>query len=306
MKILIITGGNSSERPVSLRSAKEVAKALLKSAYEVELYDLSDGYEPLDNLSRKFDVLFPVLHGEEGEGGKLHEFLTKLNKPIVGSKNYKGFQEAWYKIPFKQFCDKHDVLTPPWKLVKRPEDVISFGFPCVVKTSSGGSSREVFILKSKQDLDENQQTIFQYKDLFVEKYITGTEVTVGIFNDKALPVIEIIPPNEGWFDYKNKYSGETQEMLNAPSLTEKLRLKIQEIALKLHRDFDLGSYSRIDFMVDKSGNPYVMDINTIPGLTSTSLLPKETGMPFEQFIDKLVKLSLDNNPPKTAIINYCL
>ncbi len=296
MKILVITGGDSSEREISLLSANEVKNALLKDKYEVELYDLRQGYEPLKKIGKEFDVLFPVLHGEEGEGGMLHEFLAKLNKPVVGSKNYQGFRNAWYKIPLKKFCDANNILTPPWQLIEKPEDIIGFGFPCVAKTSSGGSSREVFILKSKADLDKNSQEIFQYQDLFVEKYIPGTEVTVGIFNDKALPVIEIIPPNGGWFDYKNKYSGETQEILNAPSLSEDVRRKIQEIALRLHRHFELGSYSRIDFMVDENGNPYVMDINTIPGLTSTSLLPKETGMPFGQFVNLLVKLSLDNNP----------
>ena len=293
MKILVITGGNSSERPVSLRSAEEVLKALLVNNYQAELYDIKDGYEPLEDLSKNFDVLFPVLHGEEGEGGILHKFLLTLNKPIVGSNNYQGLHDAWYKIPFKKYCDENGILTPKWKLAEKPEDIISLGFPCVAKTSNGGSSREVFILKSESDLRTNQKEIFQYKDLFAEKYIAGVETTVGIFNDKALPVIEIVPPNGGWFDYENKYSGETKELLNAPSLTEETKKEIQEVALKIHRHFNLGSYSRIDFMVDKNGRPYVMDVNTIPGLTSTSLLPKETGMPFTQFVDLLVKLSLD-------------
>jgi D-alanine-D-alanine ligase len=293
MNILIITGGDSSERTVSLNSAREVKKALLENNYKVNVYDLRKGYEPLKYLSKNFDVIFPVLHGEEGEGGKLHKFLSKLNKPVVGTTNYKGLEEAWYKIPFKIFCDKNNILTPPWKLVKTNINITALGFPSVVKTSSGGSSREVFILKSEKELNKNSKEIFRYKDLFIEKYIEGTEVTVGIFNNKALPVIEIIPPNGGWFDYKNKYSGETKEILNAPSLTLKNRLNIQKIALNIHRHFDLGSYSRIDFMVDKAGNPYVMDVNTIPGLTSNSLLPKETGIPFKKFIDLLIKLSLD-------------
>jgi D-alanine-D-alanine ligase len=296
MKILVITGGDSSERAVSLRSAEEVLKALLVNNYAAELYDLRDGYEPLGLLSKQFDVLFPVLHGEEGEGGTLHKFLLTLDKPIVGGNNYQGLHDAWYKIPFKKYCDENNILTPQWKSIEKPEDIREFGYPCVAKTSNGGSSREVFILKSESDLQANQKDIFQYKDLFVERYIEGVETTVGIFNDKALPVIEIVPPDGGWFDYKNKYSGETKEILNAPSLTEETRKEIQEFGLKIHRHFDLGSYSRIDFMVDKSGSPYVMDVNTIPGLTSTSLLPKETGMPFPQFIDLLVKLSLDKNP----------
>ena len=299
MKILIITGGNSSERKVSLTSAKEVEKALLKNKYEVELYDLRRGYEPLKNISKNFDVLFPVLHGEEGEGGKLHAFLSKLNKPIVGSKNYKGFKKAWYKISFKKYCDKNNIPTSPWKAINNSKDVLKFGFPCVTKTSNGGSSREVVILKSETDLKKNQKNIFKYKDLFVEKYIEGTETTVGIFNNIALPVLEIVAPKGEWFDYENKYSGATKEILNAPSLKEKTKTEIQKIALKIHQHFNLGSYSRIDFMVDDKDNPYVLEVNTIPGLTSKSLLPKEVkaiGITFDRFIDLLVKLSLDKKP----------
>jgi D-alanine-D-alanine ligase len=299
VKILIITGGNSSERKISLISAHQVQKALLENNYDTKLYDLHNGYEPLRNLSKDFDVLFPVLHGEEGEGGKLHQFLSQLNKPIVGSKNYRGFRNSWYKIPFKKYCDKNNIPTSLWKIIEKPKDVTKFGFPCVVKTSNGGSSREVFILKSEKELTKNQKKIFKYHNLFVEKYIAGTEATVGIFNNQALPILEIVAPKGKWFNYENKYSGATKEILNAPSLNEKTKKQIQVTALKIHQHFNLGSYSRIDFMVDKKGAPYVLEVNTIPGLTSESLLPKEVqaiGITFTQFIDTLVKLSLDKKP----------
>ena len=288
MYILIVTGGNSSERKISLLSSRKVKEALVKNGYKVKLYDLKNGYNPITKLSKEFDVIFPVLHGEEGEGGKLHQFLATLKKPVVGSKNYKGFRNAWYKIPFKKYCDLNKIQTPKWKIVKSKSDVISFGFPCVLKTSSGGSSREVFILKSKKDLNLHKNILKKYKDLLVEEYIQGIEVTVGILNNKALPILEIIPPKNECFNYKNKYSGETQEILNAPSLNSKTNRKIQEIALKIHRHFDIGSYSRIDFMV-RDDKIYVLELNTIPGLTENSLLPKETGMPFYKFIDILVR-----------------
>jgi D-alanine-D-alanine ligase len=288
MKILLITGGDSSEREVSLLSASEVKRALLKNNYKVTVYDLRDGYEPIKSLSKTFDVLFPVLHGEEGEGGKLHKFLSKLDKLIVGSRNYQGFEKAWHKIPFKTYCDKNKILTPPWRIVKKPGDIIKFGFPCVVKTSSGGSSREVFILIDKLKLHKYEKKIFKYNDLFVEGYIQGKEITVGILNDKALPVIEIIPPKDSWFDYKNKYSGATQEIIDSPSLSVESKKSVQNIALRIHKFFNLGSYSRIDFMFDKNDVPYVLEVNTIPGLTSQSLLPKETGIPFEKFVQVLV------------------
>ena len=105
MKVLLITGGNSSERVVSLISARNVKKALEENGHAVKLYDLVNGYKSIIKLSKNFDVLFPVLHGEEGEGGKLHKFLSKLKKPIVGTRNFKGLQKAWYKIPFKRYCD---------------------------------------------------------------------------------------------------------------------------------------------------------------------------------------------------------
>ncbi len=287
MKILIITGGNSSERKISFLSAKNVKKALEENNHKIKLYDLKNGYESIKKFSKNFEVLFPVLHGEEGEGGKLHQYLSKLNKLVVGTKNYKGMKKAWYKISFKKYCGKNNILTPKWRLIKKPEDIIKFGFPCVVKTSSGGSSREVYILTTKKDLKKQKMIIFSHKDLFVEEYIEGVEATVGILNNKALSVLEIIAPKGEWFNYKNKYSGVTKEILNAPSLDEKTRKKIQKIALKIHQHFDIGSYSRIDFFV-KNKQIYVLELNTIPGLTENSLLPKEAEMPFKDFVNTLV------------------
>lgn len=291
MKILILTGGNSSERKISFMSAKNVARALKENGHKVKIYDLRKGYGPIINLAKDYDVLFPILHGEEGEGGILHKFLFKTGKPIVGTNNYKGIKKAWYKISFKRFCDKNKILTPAWKIFKKFDEVIKFGFPCVVKTSSGGSSREVFILKSNKDLVRYKNKIFKYKDLFAEKYIEGTEVTVAVLQNNTLPILEIVPPESGWFDYKNKYSGETEEIPNAPSLSIETKIKIQKIALNVHKHFNLGSYSRSDFIVDKAGKPYILEINVIPGLTKGSLVPKEAeaaGLTFNQFLERLI------------------
>lgn len=291
MRVLIITGGNSSERTVSLNSAKNVEQALIKNGHQVLLYDLKKGYEPIIKLSKDFDVLFPVLHGEEGEGGKLHKFLAGLNKPIVGTRNYKGLEKAWYKIPFKKFCDENNIKTSPWKIVKNKQDILNFGFPCVLKISNGGSSREVVILKSKADLNINsaRKILNSGSEFYVEKLIKGPEITVGILNDKPLPVLEIIPAGE-WFDYESKYSSETKEIPFAPSVPKKLQKEAQEIALKIHQHFDLGTYSRTDFMTINN-NVYVLEINTIPGLTAESLMPKQAkaaGISFGEFLEILL------------------
>lgn len=294
MKILIITGGISSERKISFLSAREVKKALEANKFQVKLYDLKNGYQKLEKEASKVDVAFPVIHGEEGEGGKLHKFLSKLGIPFVGG-DPEGMREGWHKIPFKKFCKKIGVNTAHWKIIKSSQDIIKFGFPCVLKSSSGGSSREVVILQTPQDLKSHAcQSLLSLKDnLFVEKLIRGTEVTVGILGDQALPVIEIIPPEGGWFDYKNKYSGVTKEIPNAPSLSAKLQREIQKIALKIHQALNLGDLSRIDFIVSKDV-PYILEVNTIPGMTANSLLPKAAraaGISFPELVKKLVEMA---------------
>lgn len=291
MKVLIITGGSSSERKISLISANEVKKALKQEGLEVKLFDLKKGYSALKKLFSKFDVFFPVLHGEEGEGGELQKFLAEKNKAYIGG-DWKGFKQGWYKIPFKKFCDKNKIITSYWKVARNTADVKKFGFPSVLKSSNGGSSREVVILKSKEDLESKacQNLLNSGYDLFAEKYLPGIEVTVAIFESRALPVIEIIPPEKGWFDYNNKYSGETKEIPHAPSLDEKTKKAVQKIALQVHQSLKLGPYSRIDFIVSDN-IPYILEVNTIPGLTPESLFPKAAkaiGISFSKLLDKMV------------------
>ena len=234
----------------------------------------------------------------------MQKFLAQQGKPYVGG-HYKGFRQGWHKIPFKKFCQKQKIPTAPWKVVQHPDHILQFGFPSVLKASSGGSSKEVVILKSEKDLKNKLcQSLFKSNiPLFIEKHLTGTEVTVGVLGDRALPVMEIIPPVGEWFDFQRKYSGETEEIPHAPSLTNSMRRKTQELALKIHQKLNLGPYSRIDFIVSDSVShsgsgilkPYVLEVNTIPGLTPQSLFPKAAltaGISFEQFIEKLIIMSM--------------
>lgn len=296
MKVLIITGGDSPERKVSLTSAKNVKAALEKKGHNIKLFDLRKGRSLLGSLVPEFDVLFPVLHGEDGEGGGLHKFLTKFEKPIVGTRNYEVLQKGWYKISFKEFCGENGILTSPWKRVGSKKDLLEFGLPNVLKSTNGGSSKEVVILKDKNDLNSYafRKLLGSGFKLFVERYLPGVEVTVGILLGKALPLIEIVPPKGSWFDYKNKYSGKTQEIPHAPSLTSKLKKEVGLIAENIHNTLGLGSYSRIDFIVS-DGKPYAIEVNTIPGLTSESLFPKAAkaqGIEFPDLMDRLVLSSI--------------
>ncbi|OGE20999.1 hypothetical protein A2778_05045 [Candidatus Daviesbacteria bacterium RIFCSPHIGHO2_01_FULL_40_24] len=293
-KVLVITGGISSERKISLISAKEVKKALEEEGFEVKLFDLKKGYSALSRMLPLYDVFFPMLHGEEGEGGSLQEFLAKNGKTYVGG-DPKGFKQGWFKIPFKKYCDKNKILSSRWKIVKNENDIMEFGFPVVLKASHGGSSKEVIILKTRRDLKrKNFRDLINSKaEIFIEKYLPGIEVTVPILDNNALPVIEIVPPEGKWFDYKNKYSGATKEIVGAPSLNENQKRKVQQIAENIHRKLNLGQYSRIDFILSE-GIPYVLEVNTIPGFTSESLFPraaKAIGLPFPKLVKKLVELA---------------
>lgn len=298
MKILIISGGNSSEREISLISADAVKKALEKKNHEVQIYDLAGGYAELKNVSQTFDCLFPVIHGREGEGGQLHKFLASLGVPYVGG-NWESYEKYWAKLPFKKYCNENNILTSDWREVKTRDDISTLGFPVVLKASNGGSSREVVVLKTAEDLDNPtvQELLDSIDELFIEKFVKGIEVTVAILDNKALPVIEIKPPEGRWFNYQTKYSGETKEIPDAPSLSKKEKESVQAVALKIHQDLELGPYSRIDFIVSE-GKPYVLEINTIPGLTSESLFPKAAaaaGYSFPEVIQEIIDLTVVND-----------
>lgn len=275
-------------------SAKQVRNALEQNNYSIKLFDLRKGLSALKEASVWADVIFPVLHGEEGEGGSLQKYLKKLKKPFVGGDG-ESFKKGWFKVSFKKFCESEKIPTAIWKRVKTTKDILKFGFPAVLKSDNGGSSREVVILQNENDLKRIEvKSLFNSGlKLFVERFTKGVEITVGVLGDRALPVIEIVPPKGGWFDYKNKYWGKTQEIPNAPSLAEDERKRAQQIALKIHKKLNLGHLSRSDFIVC-GGEVLALEVNVIPGMTEGSLFPKAAkaaGIEFTELIDKLIKMA---------------
>lgn len=297
MNILVISGGNTSERPVSLNSANAVLEALKTNGHPAELFDLKDGYEKLKEISKNFDLFFPVLHGKEGEDGTLYQFLKGTGKPYVGS-DPQGAKLSFDKILFKEYCDKHNIQSARWKIISNSDQIAEFGFPCVLKAAEGGSSKEVALLHSEQDLERpfTQEVLSLNDKFYVEELLSGVEITVGILKDQPLPVIEIIPPKDEWFDYQNKYSGKTQEIVGAPSVDSSIQKLAQEISLKIHQDLKLGPYSRTDFIV-VSNTPIILETNPPCGVgfTSQSLYPKMAqaiGLEFPQLIKRLIDLTL--------------
>lgn len=302
MKILIVTGGTSSERRISLMSAKQVKKGLIEAGHKVKMYDLKKG-PVTKTLVEDIDVIFPVMHGRQGEDGSLYKSFIKLGKPYVGC-TPKSSHTALDKIIFNRICDQQKIRKPEWKIVKNIDDIKKFGFPCVLKAATGGSSREVVILQSEKELKKALvKKIFSLKDRFlVERFIKGVEVTVGVMFNQALPLLEIVPPPSGWFNYTNKYNGQSKEIVGAPSLDNKTKKLLQQITLKINKLVNLYPYSRTDFMV-ADNTPYVLEVNPPcgVGLTAQSLLPKQAaavGHTFPKFLDKMVKLAYAKKVPQ--------
>lgn len=296
MKVLVVTGGLYGEREVSLLSAKNVEEALINRGHDAQLFDFKGDYDALPPILKEFDVVFPVIHGKEGEDGDLQEFLEKQVVKFVGSTS-AGCKRGWNKVRFKKFCDSESILTAPWVEIRGRE--IDFPFPYIIKPADIGSSIDVYIVRKKDDLRKISisSLLSNYEGVLAEEFIDGIEVTVGVLENAALPVLEIIPPEGKFFDYDSKYDGRTQEIPNAPSVPQHMQEKVKSIALQIHNGLGLRHYSRSDFIV-RDGDIYALEVNTIPGLTKESLLPKAAkaaGMSFDDFIEKLINLALASN-----------
>jgi len=296
--VIILAGGNSDEREVSLRSGVAVARALEAAGHQVETIDPT---EPLSTYVDQFkaaDVIFPALHGLGGEDGSLQLYLESQNIRYVGSDSHTS-RLCFFKDLSAEVMREHDILTPKTALVDytafQASDLATA--PYVLKPNDGGSSIDTFIVRDPTQTDPAIAKAFEkHGRLILQELIEGTEVTVPIVGDEALPVIEIIPPENQEFDYENKYNGATQEICPPVNVSEERQLEARDLALKMHEAFECRDLSRSDFIIQTDGTIYALEINTIPGLTNQSLLPKSAavaGMDMSALCDRLVQLALN-------------
>ena len=250
-------------------------------------------------LCKTVDLVFLALHGDIGENGKLQAVFDVFGIKYTGT-GYKGSLLAMDKHISKQLMVQNNILTPAWKLIDIEsdnllEEIQTIGLPCVIKPCSCGSSVGVTLIKNMDQLNSAIEYAMKYeKYILVEKMIAGREFSVGILDSHALPIIEIIP-NEGFYDYKNKYQqGLTKEVCPV-EIPDDTANNIKDIALLVHKILYLGDYSRIDFILDTDGNIYCLEANTLPGMTATSLLPQEAaayGISYNELCDRIAKLAL--------------
>ena len=276
MKILVLGGGTSQERDVSVRSAKAVATAARRAGFEVQEADPSEEPRVFDGLLGD-TIIFPILHGAYGEDGEVQKELENLQLPYLGSDS-KSSANCFDKWLTRQKLIEAGIPMPPAVLVSRDtyDKQLLSEKAHVLKVQRGGSSIGTIIqLEHKKIDDEQLDKLFGLDhNALLEEYIDGIEVTVPILDQRALPVIEIVPPVGELFDYDNKYNGRTQELSPPPHVPRELQQKVQWLAEQAHKTMGCRHLSRVDIIIDNEQNPQVLEINTMPGLTDESLYPK--------------------------------
>ena len=285
---------------MSLKSGEAVAKACIELSLDFEHFILKDEEfgTTLDSL-KKFDFVFIALHGTFGEDGTIQRILEENNIPFNGS-NSKASKLCFDKAAVKILAKENDILTPDFFKIKEIDNIIensnfSIFQDYVVKPNQQGSSLGIFRKKDLiNDFEKKLKSIFELDtQILIEEFIDGREVTVGIFNGKTLPIIEIKPKRE-FYDFRSKYSKGSSEYFCPAEIESNIEDKLIKNSLKIHQLTGCDVYSRVDFRIDRNGNPWFLEINTLPGLTETSLFPlasKKAGINFEKMILNLINLS---------------
>ena len=248
-------------------------------------------------ICKAADISFLALHGEDGENGKVQATFDMFGIKYTGS-GYLGSALAMSKELSKIMFRHNGIPTPAGIVLEKGADSYEdVGFPCVVKPCSGGSSVGTSIVNSRDEYDAALEFAFKYESrVLVEKYVKGRELTVGVMDGRAMPVIEIIPKS-GWYDYKNKYqAGLTEELCPAP-LSEEDTDRVQRLAERVAAALMIDVYCRADFLLDESdGQLYCLEANTLPGMTPTSLVPQmgaAQGMDFGEVCEKIIAVSME-------------
>jgi D-alanine-D-alanine ligase len=307
LRLALLAGGKSGEREVSLKGAAEVFRALSPEKYEVKQYDPATDLARLAADSGKLDAAFILLHGLFGEDGTMQGFLDLLGVPYQGS-GVLGSAIAMDKNLSKILYKNSGLTVPDWIMLQedavQPLDIDAIlkkiALPLVVKPVRQGSSLGMGIARTSEELTTAIQKALQYdNEVMLEQYISGREITVGVIGNHtltALPLVEIIPNQQyDFFDYEAKYQpGATREICPA-EFDEKLTARAQAYGIAAHRALQLRGYSRTDMIVSNDAL-YILETNTIPGMTPTSLLPQAAaaaGLSFSALLDKLLELALE-------------
>jgi len=296
MKVGVLMGGVSSERKISLLSGEEMVKNLNKDKYEVIPVIINSKSEVIDRV-QNLDFALLAFHGEFGEDGTIQSVLESLGVPYSGS-NPLTSALCMKKKQSKRILKAEGIPIANGISIYRHEsvnlkEIEKLKYPMVVKPNSGGSSLGISLVYSRDELRSAILEGFKYgNEIIIEEYINGSEYTVPLLNGETLPILSIIHKGT-FFDYESKYN-DTDTLEEVAILPESLQNEINEISKKCYRLFDCKAYARVDIMVSNN-KPYVIELNTLPGMTKNSLFPKSAkaaNMEYSTLLDKIIEFSL--------------
>jgi len=332
MKVAVLMGGRSSEREISLRTGRGIAQALRNLGHETLSIDAADGgllpagdeekgappltaIEPAaetaiarpETLARA-DVVFIALHGSIGENGTLQALLDLTGRPYTGS-GMLASAVAMHKAMSKRVFESAGIPTPAWQLLpaEASEGDVEVarlgGLPLVVKPNEEGSSVGLTIVTETAGLAQALHDAAPYGEILVERYIEGRELTVSLLGDQILPIVEI-RPKSGLYDYHSKYTRGASEYFCPADLPAPLAERVGRLGLEAARVLGCRGVSRVDFRLDRNDEPWCLEVNTIPGMTPTSLVPmaaKAIGMSYDQLVGRMLDLAVEDARRRTGV-----
>tara|TARA_A100000164_G_scaffold365948_1_gene386145 strand:+ start:1663 stop:2544 length:882 start_codon:yes stop_codon:yes gene_type:complete len=286
--ILVLMGGISSERDISISSGKAISKGLKEAGYSVSEFIIDSPNIACD--LNNYDLVFIALHGIFGEDGKIQKILDDLNIPYTGS-SAESCKISFNKILTRELLLKNNIRVPKG-IVVNDESYPNISYPLIIKPACEGSSVGCNFVKNKSEWHSAYKSTSSIsKQILVEEFISGKEITVGIVGKKVLPVLEVIP-FEGWYDFNSKYKSNNNKYVVPANLPQSVSKKLQIIALEVFNILGASGFGRIDFRLSDKNEPYVLELNSIPGFTKNSLLPKAAnaaGISFSDLCSLIVK-----------------
>jgi D-alanine-D-alanine ligase len=292
--VTVLAGGPSAEREVSLASGQAVAEALRRRGHDVLLADI--GPDNLATLDHAADVVFPALHGTFGEDGTIQRIMEEHGIRFVGSGS-RASALAIDKVATKQLAADLGIPTPAYEVVTPPGEP-TLPLPVMVKPIAQGSSVGTTIVRDARELTPTVQAVAgTYGRALVERFVPGDELTVGILGEQTLPPI-CIQPNRDFYDYEAKYRDEHTEYLFETGHSSALLERVSALSRSIFEALDCRHLARVDWMVESDGRPWFLEVNTLPGFTSHSLVPKaaeRVGIPFDELVEQLIRMALEDH-----------
>lgn len=300
MNVILIAGGWSDEREVSLSGAKKIHSALSELGHDVTFFDPADDFKNLLRIAKDADFAFINLHGTPGEDGLIQAVLDKAGCPYQGAGAAASYLTL-NKAASKEIFEDSGIKTPQWQFitpVQGKDTELELPLPVFVKPNKGGSSLGMSLVKKAEDFPAALEKVFSMcQSALVEEFIPGVELTCGILDGKPLPLVMITPKSDAeFFDYENKYAADGAEEICPAPVDDAVTEAIQQQMVIASETLGLTGYCRGDFMITEDGTAYLLEVNTLPGMTPTSLLPRAAGaigLSFTDLIAELIRIGTE-------------